>query len=159
MRTDYSDEVARFTDELCADTLARFISSKGIPCDVQFVNGPGLAKYRVTVSRALRGKLTQAVKLTQVAKYADPVSAEVVAGRLVREKIPCIISGGAKNLLGSFGSALIPLNGTGDIMGCSIAVPHAFLKNAQRVLDASDISEAELTKLALGSPLDREDPS
>ena len=28
MGTDYTDEVARFSDELCADALAKFISSE-----------------------------------------------------------------------------------------------------------------------------------
>jgi hypothetical protein len=151
MGTDYTDEVARFSDELCADTLAKFISSEGIPCDVESLNGPGLANYRVTVSRALWGELTQALRLAQVAKYADPASAEVVAGRLVREEIPCVIFGHTRNVLARFGVAAMS-------MAYPIAVPHAFLTRAQRVLNAPDISEAELTKLALSTSVDREDP-
>jgi hypothetical protein len=151
MGTDYTDEVARFSDELCADTLAKFISSQGFPCDVESVNGPGLDNYRVTVSRALWGELTQALKFTQAAKYADPTSAQVVAGRLVREEIPCVIFGRGRYVLGGFGV-------TGMPMDYPIAVPHAFLARAQRVLNAPDISEAELTKLALSTSVDREDP-
>jgi hypothetical protein len=126
MGTDYTDEVARFSDELCADTLAKFISSEGIPCDVEILIGPGLAGYRVTVRRALWGKLTQALKLTEAANYADPTSAVVVAGRLVREEIPCVIIGRTRNRLGKFG-----------IAGMStIAVPDTFLTRAERVLNA-----------------------
>jgi hypothetical protein len=158
MGTDYTDEIARFSDQLCADTLAKFISSEGIPCDVEILNCPGLANYRVIVRRALLGKLNQALKLTQVAKYTDPTSAEVVAGRLVREKIPCLIFGGTGSLLGRLGFAVIPWNDTGELMVYPIAVPHAFLTRAQRVLNASDISEAELTKLALSTSVGREDP-
>jgi hypothetical protein len=66
---------------------------------VEFLNAPGLANHRVTVSRALWGQLTQALKLTQVAKYADPASAQVVAARLVCEEIPCVILGGTRNLI------------------------------------------------------------
>src|SRR5580704_15798969 len=116
MGTDYIDEVARFSDELCADALAKFISAEGIPCDVEFLNGPGLANYRVTVRRALWGKLTEALKLTQVAKYADPASAEVVVGCLVRENIPCVILGRTRNVLARFGVA-------GMSMVYPIAVP------------------------------------
>jgi hypothetical protein len=115
---------------------------------VEILIGPGLAGYRVTVRRALWGKLTQALKLTEAANYADPTSAVVVAGRLVREEIPCVIIGRTRNRLGRFG-----------IAGMStIAVPHTFLTRAERVLNASDISEAELTKLALRTAVDHEDP-
>ena len=151
MGTDYTDDVAWFSEKLCADTLAKFISSEGIPCDVESLDGPGLANYRVTVRRALWGELTQALKLTQVAKYADPASAEIVAGRLVREEIPCVIFGRSRNVLARFGVA-------GMSMAYPIAVPHAFLTRAQRVLNAPNISEAELTKLALSTSVDREDP-
>jgi hypothetical protein len=159
MGIDYTDEVARFSDQLCADTLAKFISSEGIPCDVETLKGPGLANCRVMVRRALLGELIQALKLTQVAKYEDPASAEVVAGRLAREKIPCTIFGGTRNVLGGLGFAGIPWNDTRELMAYSVAVPHVLLARAQRVLTESEISEAELTKLALNASVDPDDPS
>jgi hypothetical protein len=69
--SDYTDIVARFSDQLAAETLANFLASIGIPCEL------------VENSDALFFGRRDGVR---VAKYDDPVSPQVVAGRLAREK-------------------------------------------------------------------------
>jgi hypothetical protein len=161
----YTDIVARFTDQLAAETLARFIASVGIECDVVQLRGAAFETYGVRVSRDRIDELKEALKLTPVANRLTPISAQVIAGRLAREDVPCYI-GGWHNFGGGGGwsssldlqlDAKTTLRETSE-PGYMIAVPASHFGEAMRVLNQSPISETELTDLALRTAPDPEDP-
>jgi len=158
MTTEYSDIVARFSDQLAAETLAKFIAAAGIACDVETSDSTGLARYRVRVLRRLVPEMQRILNLTVVAKYADPASAEVVVGRLVRENIPCYLGGGSRDLLNRLGFVGIAWNDNGEIGVSTVAVPASLVEEAQRVLSTPPLIDADLTKLALRTPPDPDDP-
>ena len=91
--SDYTDIVARFSDQLAAETLANFLASSGIPCDVQTLppESIGGQTYSVRVARGLIAEMKEVCKLTRVARFNDPVSPQIVAGRLARENVPCFV--------------------------------------------------------------------
>jgi DNA polymerase III sliding clamp (beta) subunit (PCNA family) len=163
----YTDIVARFTDQLAAETLAEFIASEGITCDVVQLTGPAdFATCGVRVPRDRIEELKDVLKLTPVANRLTPISAQVIAGQLAREGVPCYVGGwhnfGA-NLYGPPGSDLqldakTTLRETNE-PGYIVAVPASKFKDAMRVLNQSPISEAELTDLALRTRPNPEDPS
>jgi hypothetical protein len=164
--SNYSDIVARFTDQLTAETLAKFIASVGIACDVVQLRGPIEPEvYGVRVSRDRIDELKDALKLTPVANRLTPASAQVIAGRLAREDVPCYI-GGWHNFGGRGGSAAtldLQLDTKTTLRetkepGYMIAVPASQFGEAMRVLNQSPISEGELTDLAL-RPNPEDDPS
>ena len=164
MTTDYTDIVARFTDQLAAETLAKFIADAGISCDVVDrgdIVAPMPESYGVRVPRDRIDELRDILKLTPVAKRLTPVAAELMAGRLAREGIPCYVGGWH-----SFGvmwggdrqrDARTTLKETKE-QGYMVAVPESRFKAAMRVLNEPPISDAELTELALRTPPDPDDP-
>lgn len=163
--TDYTDIVARFTDQLAAETLAKFIADAGISCDVVDrvdVVSPMPESYGVRVPRDRIGELNEILKLTPVEEGLTPVAAELMAGRLAREGIPCYVGGWRG--LGFLAAGYLPLGLATPLkgatkQGCMIAVPESRLKDAMDVLNQPPISDAELTELALRTPPDPDDPT
>jgi hypothetical protein len=163
--TIYTDIVARFTDVVAAETLAKYIASVGIECDVVQLRGPtDFGTYGVRVARDRIDELKYALKLTPVANRLTPTSAQVIAGRLAREDIPCYIGGwhhfGGGTFTASFDlelDAKTTLRETKE-PGYMIAVPASQFGEAMRVLNQSPISETELADLALGTAPNAEDP-
>lgn len=166
MTTDYTDIVARFSDQLAAETLAKFIASAGIPCDLVDIWDPlapvDVERYGVRVSRSRIGELKHILELTPVANRLEPISAQLIAGRLARENIPCYVGGWhAFGLWGGSSDRLddvVTLKETKEL-GAMIAVPGSLFRAAMRVLNQPPISEAELTELALHTAPDPEDPT
>jgi hypothetical protein len=157
--TDYTDIVARFTDQLAAETLAEFIASAGFPCDVVDIWGPfNLQPYGVRVSRNQIADIRRVLKLTPVISRLTPVAAEVKAAQLAREDIPCYV-GGEHSFWPSSASldSITTLKETEEA-GDMIAVPASLFEKAMRVLNQTPISEAELTELALSTPPNPKDP-
>lgn len=163
MTTDYTDIIARFTDQLAAETLAKFIADAGISCDVVDrgdVVSPMPEPYGVRVPRDRIEELKEILKLTPVEEGLSPVAAELMAGRLAREGIPCYV-GGWRGL--GLVAGYIPLGFARPLketteQGCMVAVPESRFKSAMRVLSEPPISDAELTELALRTPPDPDDP-
>jgi hypothetical protein len=151
--SDYSDVFARFTDLVAAQTLAEFIATLGIACDLEELSGsnsfPFAQSYGVRVARGLIDELKDRLQLVPVSTYRDPASANIVAGRLARERIPCYLGDQTVTGVGPNGIGLsgVPIDDDGRLAG-SLAVPAACVEAARRVL-ADVISDDELTKLAL----------
>lgn len=165
MTTDYTDIVARFSDQLAAESLAEFIASAGIPCDLVNIWDRVYPEcYGVRVSRSRIDELRQLLKLTPVANRLEPGAAQVIAGRLARENVPCYVGGwhafGARRF-GPASSAhldeIVTLKETKE-PGAMIAVPASLFEKAMRVLNQRPISDDELTELAMRTPPDPEDP-
>lgn len=156
--TDYTDLVARFSDQLPAETLAKFIASLGIPCDLVDVSGTfDIGYYGIRVARELVPNLRGLLKLARLTTCAGDIPATVIAVGLARAKIPCYIGGGA--VYGPFrlGSAAVPLIETKE-MGSVIFVPESMLEAAQQLLSDPPLSDEELTKLALRTTPSPDDP-
>lgn len=164
MSADYTDVFARFTDPLAADTLASYIASAGIPCDVVEVSDlrPGVQPgYGIRVARKLIDELKATLRLTPVAHCKDPVSPHVIAGRLAREGIPCYVGDIPVLHVGMWGPggySGVPIDDKGDLGFGTVAVPAALLEAAQRILGGEAISDAELAELALHTAPDPDDP-
>lgn len=166
--TDYTDIIARFTDQLAAETLAKFIADAGISCDVVDrgdVLSPMPDCYGVRVPRDRIDELKEILKLAPVAKGLTHAAAELMAGRLARENIPCYVGGWHNFGAGVWapGSNLqldanTTLKETKE-QGYMVAVPGSHFKAATRVLNQPPISDAELTELALRTPPDPDDPT
>lgn len=158
---DYTDIVARFSDQVAAETLARFIATLGISCDLVEVSdfvSMFDARYGIRVARDLIDDLKKALNLTPIASYAEPVSAQIVAGRLARENIPCYVGGAPVGPMAwKLGCSGVPIDDTGKLGPGTLAVPASFVDKAQRVLQEK-ISEDELTKLALSYDFNPKDP-
>jgi hypothetical protein len=150
MVTDYTDIVARFNDTVAAETLANFIASAGIPCDVVDVWSPVHVEcYAVRVQRSRISDLRQLLDLKPVANRLNSAAAHVIAGRLARENVPCYIGGG--HIFGELipgGDTDVPIRDTTEL-GFMVAVPARFVRVALRILNVAPLSEEELTKLAL----------
>jgi hypothetical protein len=160
--TDYTDIVARFSEQLAAETLAKHLASVGITCDVVGVsdNPMGLECYGVRVARNLIAEMKDVLKLTRVGIYSEAISPQIVAGRLARENIPCFV--GLRPALGvgpyGIGYSAVPIDDTGELAG-GIAVPAKFAEAARRILDKPPLREIALTDLALRTPPDPNDPT
>lgn len=168
MTTDHTDIVARFTDQLAAETLAKFIASAGFSCDVVDIGPISRQPYGVRVSRNQIADIRRVLKLTPVVNGLTPVAAQITAGQLAREEMPCYT--GRKHSFGA--SMFLPTGGTSHLTldsittlketkepGDIIAVPASLFQEAMRVLNQAPISEAELTELALGTLPDPKDPT
>ena len=157
--SDYTDIFARFTDQLAAKTLADFIAATGTPCDLVEVSDSQVfgRQYGIRVARALIADLKDTLKLTQVAHYKDLISADVLAGRLAREGIPCYVGGLPVINILALGYSGVPIDDTGQLRLGTVAVPASFVTATQRILSAP-VSETELTELALRTAPDPEDP-
>lgn len=155
MQTNYTDIVAQFNDRCAAETLASFISSVGVPCDlVDCLNSPVAGRfepYAVRVNREQIAHLRDVLQLTPVVTRSKWDRAQIVAARLAREGVPCYI-GGDHTYRSCFSldsiRTLKETKETGDM----IAVPARFFHQAMRLLNDGGFSEDELTKLALSSP-------
>jgi hypothetical protein len=162
MTADYTDIVARFIDEVAAETLANFIASVGVPCDVVDIWNPVRAEcFAIRVERSRIADLRQALDLKPVATRLNPPAAQILAGRLARENVPCYVGG--LHSPGPFGDFDVPIRETTEsgFVGnqCTVAVPAKFVRAALRILNLAPISEAELAKLALVDAPDSEDPT
>jgi ABC-type transport system substrate-binding protein len=162
--SDYTDIVARFSDQLAAETLANFLASSGIACDVQTLPPESISgeTYSVRVARGLIAEMKEVCNLTRVARFNDPVSPQIVAGRLARENIPCFVGlmpaiHGAWGW-GGTGYSAVPVDDTGELAGNAVIVPASFVEEAQRILKEPPLSDAELSEAALRTVLDSEDP-
>jgi hypothetical protein len=158
MVTDYTDIVARFNDKVAAETLASFIAAAGIPCDVVDVSDPmRLECCAVRVQRSRISDLRQALDLKPVANRLNSAAAQVIAGRLARENVPCYIGGGhTYGVLIPGGDSDVPIRETSE-SGFMVAVPAQLVRAALRILNVAPISEEELTKLALADYQSPED--
>jgi len=158
---DYTDILGRFSDPLPAETLAKFIAGAGFSCDlVELSDDPIFSRcYGVRVARSSIADLKEHLKLTPLATYNDAVSAQIVAGRLARENIPCYTGGPPVTGVGPFGigTSGVPIDDDGKLGINTLAVPNAFVSAARRVL-GDQVSDAELTKLSLDSGYDPQDP-
>jgi len=158
--SDYTDIFARFSDQVAAETLARFIAEAGISCDLVEVSDSPLfgRRFGIRVARGAIADLKEILKLRPVANYKDAVSAEVAAGRLAREGVPCYIGGPPVLSMPIFGLGYsgVPIDDTGKLRVGTLAVPASFVHAALRILN-EEISEDELTKLALGDAASSED--
>lgn len=136
-------------------------ASLGISCDLVDVPDPVTmldARYGIRVARSLIDQLKEALKLTPLASYTEPVSAQVGAGRLARENIPCYVGVPVVGpTMWKLGYSVVPIDDTGNLGRGTLAVPASFIGAAQRVL-RDTISEAELAKLALSYHFDPKDP-
>ena len=161
MTTDYTDIVARFTDEATAETLASFISSLGIPCDVVDIwNAVRAEGFAIRVERTRIQELRQALDLKPIATRLNPPAAYVLAGRLAGENIPCYVGG--LHIPGPFGDFDVPIKETTESgLGtnqCMVAVPAKFTRAALRIMNAPAITDEERTKLALADDAKPETP-
>jgi hypothetical protein len=143
--------IATFADRLGADLLTNFIAAGGVPCSVTASASPGLGAFNVCVPSDFQGRLERLLELIEVARYDDPTSAEVVAGRLICENVPCCLGG--RNTLDRFGFV------GGNLGPFTISVPKALLAEAKRVLNAPPVSDRELTELALRTAPEADDPT
>jgi len=159
--TDYTDIVARFSDQVAAEVLANFIATAGVPCDVVNIWDPvRLECYGVRVQRSRIGDLRQALDTKPVASRLNSAAAQVIAGRLARENVPCYVGGG--HIPGPLGDSDKPIRETTEsgLVGAQfmVAVPAQFVRAALRILNVT-LSEAELTNLALADdPNPRDSP-
>jgi hypothetical protein len=149
---DYTDIVARFTDEVAASTLAEFIASVGIPCDVVETWDPQrLERFAIRVQRNRIPDMRRALDLKPVVTRLSPVGAQIVAGRLAREGVPCYVGG--LHLDSPWGGdGDVPIRETTDGyagVDCMVAVPAQFVRDALRIVKVAPVSDDELTKLAL----------
>jgi len=150
MAGDSTTLIATYADQEGAELLARLVKSANIPCEVTTSDSPGLAAFHVCVAAASLGAVRLLLELTHLTQYEDPMSAQVAAGRLIREGVPCVLGGrGTLDDLGFVGRYSGPY---------TLSVPHPFLSEAKRIMDAPAISEDELTDLALRKAPEPEDP-
>jgi len=64
MKTDYTDIVARFTDEVAAETLANFIAAVGVPCDIVDIwDAVRAERFAIRVERSRITDLRQVLDL------------------------------------------------------------------------------------------------
>jgi len=152
MTADYTDIVARFTDEAAAEALANFIASVGVPCDVVDIwDAVRSERFAIRVERSRITDLRQVLDLKPVATHLNSAAAQIIAGRLARDNVPCYVGG--LHSPGPFGDFDVPIKETttSGLVGdqCMVAVPVKFARTALHLLNAAPPSEAELTKLAL----------
>lgn len=159
--SDYTDIVALFTDKLAAERLATFIASLGVSCDVAEVTDyrrdfqPFALRYGVRVTRAQIDDLKKLLRLTTVAKYSDAPSAQVAAGRLARENIPCCV--GTPMTFTYVWLQPVPTDESGSLGARTLLVPAEFVGAATKVLQ-EDVAEDALAKLALSYGFDPKNP-
>jgi len=141
--TDYTDIIARFTDQLAAETLAKFIASAGFSCDVVDIWGPfSLQPYGVRVSRSQVADIRRVLELTPVVSRLTPVAAQLKAAQLAREEVPCYVGGEHSFWPASYSLDSITTLKVTKEAGDMIAVPACLFKKAMRVLNQAPISEA-----------------
>lgn len=164
MTAEYTDIVATFTDQLAADKFAEYIAAAGFGCDVvgtwDVVFGQ---RYGVRVLRSQIADLRRSLNLMPVVNGLTSAAAQIKAGQLAREEIPCYI-GGEHSFGGHWSPSTFTLDSITTLIetkesGDMIAVPARLFKKAMRILNQEPISEAELTKLALSAPPDPNDPT
>jgi hypothetical protein len=107
------------------------------------------------------------LELTPVVNGLTAVAAQLKAGQLAREEIPCYVGGGhsfgPSRSLFPVATSTLTLDSITTLKetkepGDMIAVPASLFKDAMRVLNQAPISEAELNELALDTASDPKDP-
>jgi hypothetical protein len=135
--------------------MAEFVASLGIACDVEapsyVYSGPG--GYDVRVERKLLSALYDLLELTPLVMCGTDASAQVTAGRLAREGIPCVLDNLPQQRV-----AVPIINPSAEPGARWLYVPAEFLRAAQKLLAEPPISDAELTELALRTLVDPNDP-
>ena len=150
----YTDLIARFSDQLCAEKLVEFIASRGISCDLVEIWDPiRTERWAVRVQTAQLAELQRALDLKPVACGLTETAAQMMAGRLARENIPCYV-GGSHNP-GLWGDSDVPIRET-TTNGDMLAVPESYFSAALKALNVAAVSEAELAELAQHRPSDAE---
>jgi hypothetical protein len=151
MSSQYTTIIATYADEAGANLLANYVSASGLQSYVTTSAPPGLAAFHVSVPSDSLDKVARFLEFTEVATYNDPTSAEVVAGRLISENVPCWLGGRATlDRLGFVGAFSGPY---------TISVPKACLAAAKKVLNEPPVSDRELTELALRTPPEADAPT
>jgi len=149
-----TDVVARFMDQFEAETLANFIASQGIPCDlVEIWNVVRPYRYGVRVERSRIDELRRTLKLKPVANCLTATGAQILAGRLTREGVPCYVGGEHTY----FFESAVPIRETKE-PGHMVAVPEVFFADALHILNKQPLSDEELTALAVGTAPPPDDP-
>ncbi len=133
--------IASYSNRQASELLERYIAGGAIPCQIVEAASSGIARFRVLVPTERVADVNRLLDLVSVAQYDGPTSAEVVAGRLVNEGIPCQLAGrGALDDLGFLGRFSGPYE---------VLVPRKLQVQARQFLSHSNVSDAELTDLAL----------
>ena len=152
MTSEYTDIIARFCDDVVAATFAGFITSLGISCDVTEIwDSTRIERYAIRVQRCRIPELRRALDLKPVVTRIRSIDAQVIAGRLARDGVPCYI-GGLHLDPGLGGDSDVPIRETTEGMpriDCMIAVPGPFVREALRLVNVAPLTDEELTRLAL----------
>jgi hypothetical protein len=153
--SDYTHVVARFSDEVGAAVFAKFVASEGISCHIaDLCEATHYERYGVRVQQSQIDALREILQLKPVANPRTPFAAQVIAGRLAREGIPCCVAGGQSHLFDDTAVAIGKTNNRGHF----VAVPGSFLELALGFLHTAPPADAELTELASGTLPDPEHP-
>ena len=160
MTTDYTDAITRFTDKVAAAVLAEFIASLGVSCNVEKIWDPEhLEQFVIRVQRSRITELRQALDLKPVLTRLSYVDAQVVAGRLARDGVPCYV-GGLHVDSPRGGDSDVPIRetteGTAGI-DLMIAVPSQYVRDALRIVNVAPLSDEQLTALALADEQNSKD--
>ena len=154
--SDYTYIVARFSDEVGAAVFAKFVASEGISCHIaDLCEATHYERYGVRVQQSRIEELRQILQLKPLANLMTPFAAQMMAGRLAREGIPCCVAGAPGYLFDDTAAAL----GETKEFGHMVVVPESFLEVAVGFLNMAPPSDAEPTKFASGALPDPERPS
>jgi hypothetical protein len=153
--SDYTHVVARFSDEVGAAVFAKFVASEGISCHIADLSeATHYERYGVRVQQSQIDALREILQLKPVANPMTPFAAQVIAGRLAREGIPCCVADKQSHLFGDTAAALDNTNERGHL----VAVPGSFLELALGFLHIAPAAAAGLTELAPRTLADPEHP-
>jgi len=153
--SDYTYIVARFSEEVGAAVFAKFVASEGISCHIADLREPAhYERYGVRVQHGRIAELRRILQLRPVASGMTPFAAQMMAGRLAREGIPCCVADEHSHLFGEAASAV----GARREFGHKVAVPEYFLEEAVSFLNVAASSGAEATESAPRTLPDPERP-
>jgi hypothetical protein len=154
--SDYTSVVARFADEVGAAVFAKFVASEGISCHIADLSeATHHERYGVRVQQSRIDELRQILQLKPVANLTTPFAAQVMAGRLAREGIPCCVAGEPGQLFAAGAAAF----GASREFGHTVVVPESFLELAVGFLCPGPPSDTGPAKFACGPLSDPERPS
>jgi hypothetical protein len=138
--SDYTYIVARFSDEVGAAVFAKFVASEGISCHIaDLCEATHYERYGVRVQQSRIDELRQTLQLKPLANLMTPFAAQMMAGRLAREGIPCCVAGEPGHLFDDTAAAF----GETKEFGHMVVVPESFLEEAVIFLNMTPPSDAE----------------